>query len=128
MLIAFGMMANAQSTNGAQILFEESVHDFGDITQGQVVTYSFKFKNAGSEPLIISNVLTTCGCTVPTWPKEPIAPGKKGEIAASFNSTGKMGIQNKVITIMSNGTNPQTTVTIKANILPKPGDNMKVGQ
>ncbi len=111
--------------NGPQITYDETTHDFGDIVQGQIVTYTFKFQNTGKEPLIVSNVLTTCGCTVPAWPKEPIAPGKKGEITATFNSAGKMGKQNKVITVLSNATNNQTQVTIISNVLQKPGDGMK---
>lgn len=124
--IAFG--ANAQTApaatpapaNGkvAEIKFEETMHNFGDIHQGDVVNYIFKFKNTGKAPLIISNVLTQCGCTVPEWPKEPILPGKKGEIKATFNSAGKSGAQNKVVTIQSNASNATSTVTIVANVLP----------
>ena len=102
----------------AEITFEKSLHNFGDIHQGDVVTNVFKFKNTGKAPLIISNVLVTCGCTVPVWPKEPIMPGKKGEISATFNSAGKMGAQNKVITIQSNASNSQAQVTIVSNVLP----------
>ena len=102
----------------AEIVFEETLHNFGDIHQGDVVTYIFKFKNKGKAPLILSNVLTTCGCTASEWPKEPIMPGKKGEIKATFNSSGKSGTQNKVITVQSNAVNPAATVTIVANILP----------
>ncbi|MDX2195871.1 MAG: DUF1573 domain-containing protein [Cytophagales bacterium] len=104
--------------SGADIVFEKSSQEFGDIKQGQVVNASFKFKNTGKEPLIISNVQTTCGCTVPAWPKEPIAPGKSAEINATFNSAGKMGMQNKVITVFSNAKNPQAQISIVCNVVP----------
>lgn len=130
-LLCLGLMSvQAQTTpaadpNGAQITFEETSHDFGDIVQGQVVNYTFHFKNTGKEPLILSNVMTTCGCTASTWPKEPIAPGKKAEIVASFNSTGKSGKQNKVITVLSNAVNNSAQVSIISNVVPKPAEPAK---
>ena len=114
------MEAEPKAEKGVPVLaFTQSQFDFGDIQQGDKVTHVFKFKNEGTTPLIISNVQTTCGCTVPEWPKEPIAPGKESEIKATFNSTGKMGRQNKVITINSNASEPITRVTLKSNVLPK---------
>ncbi|WOK04332.1 DUF1573 domain-containing protein [Imperialibacter roseus] len=109
----------AAEKKGPEIKFEESTHDFGDITQGDKVEYVFAFSNKGTEPLILSRVLTTCGCTAPSWPKEPIAPGEKGEVKVSFNSAGKMGMQNKVITIISNATNSSERISITTNVLPK---------
>ncbi|MDQ3536381.1 MAG: DUF1573 domain-containing protein [Bacteroidota bacterium] len=109
---------NAKAT-GAVIAFAEATHNFGDITQGDKVDHIFKFTNTGTEPLILSNVLTTCGCTATNWPRDPIAPGKSGEITVSFNSAGKMGVQNKVVTVVSNATNSQEKVKIVTNILPK---------
>jgi Protein of unknown function (DUF1573) len=100
----------------ATIDFEETSYDFGDITQGDRVTHVFKFKNTGKAPLIISDVQVTCGCTVPTKPKEPIMPGKMGEISVSFDSGGKMGKQNKTITVMSNASNAEERVTITSNV------------
>ena len=116
-VLSFVFVTNSQ-TSQAEITFEKSTFDFGDIKQGQVVNAVFKFKNTGKEPLILSNVSTTCGCTVPSWPKDPIAPGKSAEISATFNSAGKMGQQNKVITIFSNAKNGQTQVSIVCNVLP----------
>jgi hypothetical protein len=110
---------STESTNGPEITFEESNHDFGDITQGDVVEHIFKFENTGKQPLIISNVKTTCGCTVPSYPKgEAIAPGAKGEITVKFNSRGKMGRQNKVVRIVSN-IGEERSVRITTNVLPK---------
>jgi hypothetical protein len=82
--------------------FEKEVYDFGKITDGDVVTYDFKFKNIGNSPLIISSATATCGCTVPDYPKEPVAPGAEGVIRVVFNSAGKPGMQNKVVSITAN--------------------------
>jgi hypothetical protein len=121
---ALEMEAEPKAENGVPVLaFTESQYDFGDISQGDKVTHVFKFKNEGSSPLLISRVQTTCGCTVPEWPRTPIAPGKEGEIKATFNSAGKMGRQNKVITIHSNASEPVTRVTLKSNVLPKDSQN-----
>lgn len=111
--------ATAEEKKGAEITFEESTFNFGDITQGDKVEHVFAFANSGTEPLVLSRVMTTCGCTAPSWPKEPIAPGAKAEIKISFNSTGKMGMQNKVITVISNAATTNARISITANILPK---------
>jgi hypothetical protein len=96
--LALVYQAQAQ-TSGAVISFKENSIDFGDITQGQQVAHTFVLTNTGKQPLIISNVAATCGCTVPSWPKEPVAPGKSAEIKVSFNSAGKVGKQNSVVRI-----------------------------
>ena len=111
--------------NAPVITFKDSKHDFGDIKQGDVVSYVFEFENTGKSPLILSQVQTTCGCTTPKWPREPIAPGAKSSITAQFNSAGKMGQQNKVITVISNASNSPERVTIISNVLPK--DNSTTG-
>ncbi|WP_345370651.1 DUF1573 domain-containing protein [Algivirga pacifica] len=111
---AFGQEAKV---DGPKITFEETKHEFGDITQGDVVTHVFKFKNEGTAPLQLNNVRTTCGCTAPQWPKEAIMPGETSEIKVVFNSRGKRGLQNKVITIYSNAVNNTETVKIVTNVL-----------
>jgi hypothetical protein len=119
LLFSFVFISNGQTDPAAgEIVFEKTSQEFGDIKQGQVVTAVFKFKNTGKTPVVLSNVQVTCGCTVPTWTKDPIAPGKSAEINATFNSAGKMGMQNKVITIFSNAKNSQTQVSIICNVLP----------
>ncbi|MDQ3394014.1 MAG: DUF1573 domain-containing protein [Bacteroidota bacterium] len=112
---------NAKAT-GPVITFAEEAHNFGEIKQGDKVEHSFKFTNTGTEALVLSNVLTQCGCTATSWPREPIAPGKTGEILVTFSSAGKMGVQNKVVTIVSNASNSQERVKIITNVLPK-GDS-----
>lgn len=121
-LFAFVLVfqANAQDqASGAVITFKEKSVDFGDIVQGAKVEHVFTLTNTGTVPLVISNVAATCGCTVPSWPKEPVAPGKSAEIKVSFNSSGKMGKQNSVVRIYSNASEPIEKVSLISNILPK---------
>jgi len=91
------------------INFDADFHDFGQITEGEVVNHTFFFKNEGDGPLIISNAQGSCGCTVPQWPRQPIAPGETGEIKVSFNSSGRAGKQDKRVTLTTNAV-PQTKV------------------
>lgn len=119
-MVAFSAQAQEKAvTNGPVITFEESSKDFGDIKQGDKVEHVFKLENTGKAPLVISNVAATCGCTVPNWPKEPIAPGKTAEIKVTFNSAGKMGKQNSVVRIYSNASEPIEKVSMISNVLPK---------
>lgn len=113
--------AAANKANGAVITFEKKSHDFGDILQGDKVEETFKFTNTGTEPLIITNVQVTCGCTTPKgWPRDPIMPGGKGEITVAFNSAGKSGRQNKVVTIVSNAVNTEgSQISFVTNVLDK---------
>lgn len=89
--------------------FEKEAHDFGTIIQGEKVAYSFKFTNNGEGDLIITSAKGSCGCTIPEYPTDPIAPGEEGVIDVVFNSEGKSGQQNKKVTIIAN-TVPNTTV------------------
>lgn len=89
--------------------FEKEAHDFGKIIQGEKVAYSFKFTNSGEGDLIITSAKGSCGCTIPEYPTDPIAPGEEGIIDVVFNSEGKSGQQNKKVTIVAN-TVPNTTV------------------
>jgi hypothetical protein len=99
------------------ILFEETEHDFGRIIEGETVSYEFKFKNSGKSDLIIAEVTTSCGCTVPSYPKTPIRPGEGGSVKVAFNSNGKRGYQSKNVIVASN-TQPNTTVVrIKAQVV-----------
>jgi len=100
------------------IAFTEDNFNFGTVAAGEKVKHVFKFKNTGSEPLILSDVRTTCGCTVPTWPREPIAPGKSGEIVVQFDSTGKSGAQSRRVTIVANTNPPETFVNIEGEVTP----------
>jgi hypothetical protein len=102
------------------LTWETTTHDFGDIIQGDKVQHAFRFVNSGTEPLIITNVEVTCGCTVPKgWPRDPIMAGGKGEIEIMFNSTGKKGKQNKVVTVISNSAPGNSQITFTATVLEK---------
>lgn len=98
------------------IKFNEMEHDFGKIKAGDKVKYSFKFKNSGKEPLIINSAKGSCGCTVPSYPKEPVAPGAEGVIDVEFNSAGKSGAQTKTVTLNANTDPNPTRLTIKAEV------------
>ncbi|GAB4233703.1 MAG: hypothetical protein Tsb0034_07040 [Ekhidna sp.] len=99
------------------ITFEEELHDFGTIKDGDVVEHVFSFTNSGEAPLIISDAKATCGCTVPEWPREPIPVGGSGEIKVRFNSKNKPGIQNKTVTLTANTWPTTQRVRIKANVV-----------
>ena len=100
--------ATVLSPDAPVISFEHGMYNFGKIKQGEKVHYDFKFTNTGKTPLIISNATATCGCTIPEIPKAPVKPGESGVIKVVFNSAGKIGMQDKVVTVTSNG-NPVTT-------------------
>lgn len=105
----------------ASIKFAEEEFDFGTVNQNDIVEHTYNFTNTGDVPLIIENATASCGCTVPDWPKEPIAPGASSQINVKFDSKGKQGQQNKQITIRAN-TNPNfTKVTLKGNVLTPEG-------
>lgn len=129
--LAFGQSNDARSQEkptqpqGALLTWQKSNYDFGEIRQGEKVEYTFRFENAGDEPLMITNVTTQCGCTAPKgWPRDPIAPGDRGEITLVFDSTGKFGRVNKVATVVSNAVNKDGgQVLLSGNILEKKVSN-----
>lgn len=105
-----------ENKNAPDIKFDIETYDFGTIKQGDKVTHDFEFSNTGKEPLIITGANGSCGCTVPQWPKEPISKGSKGSIHVEFNSTGKMGMQDKTVTIVSNAKSGQRILHLKGNV------------
>lgn len=107
------------------VQFESVEHDFGTITEGQKVSYTYKFKNTGEAPLIIQSAQPSCGCTVPEWSKDPIPAGGEGYVKAEFDSNGKPNAQNKTITVTANTWPKQTTLRFKAMVLPKPAGPAK---
>jgi len=125
MMMSAGAFAQEAAESGAEIEFEKEVHDFGNMMQHGDASTVFSFKNTGTEPLIIANAKGSCGCTVPTWPREPIAPGQTGEIKVKYDSK-RVGPINKSVTITSNAGNSKTKVIrIKGNIeaAPKADDS-----
>ena len=105
------------------IEWEEEEFDFGTITDGDIVEHVFEFKNTGEAPLIITEAKATCGCTVPEWPKDPIAVGDVGEILVRFNSKNKPGNQNKTVTVTANTFPSANKVRIRANVQKVEGDS-----
>jgi hypothetical protein len=105
--------------------FQTTEHDFGTINEGDVVEYTYAFKNTGTVPLIIQNAQGSCGCTVPDWTKEPIPAGGTGFVKAKFDSSGKPNIQNKTVTVTANTWPKQTVLRFKAMVTPKAVDPAK---
>ncbi len=100
--------------------FAEATFDFGEVMEGEKVNHSYEFTNTGSEPLIISNAKGSCGCTVPNWPRNPIAPGETASIDVAFDSKGKGkvggNLQSKRVTITANTDPANTYLTIKGKV------------
>ena len=121
-MAVFGFMISCSQTSGttenisgAGIQFETTEHDFGTITEKGDGTFSFVFKNTGKEPLILNNVRSSCGCTIPEWPKEPIKKGGKGTIKVSYN-TRITGSFSKKITVYSNAGGDPVILLIKGKV------------
>ena len=112
------MQLKAQSDTTLVISFEKMVHDYGTIEQGSDGGAEFVFTNTGKTPLVLSNVRASCGCTVPTWPKEPILPGAKSSIEVVYN-TNIAGNFHKSITVSSNARNSEVVLSIKGNVVAK---------
>jgi hypothetical protein len=110
---------NKNKEAAAEIKFAESEHDFGNIEQGSKAEFAFTFTNIGKDTLVINNVHTSCGCTVPDWTREPVMKKKSGVVTVSYN-THALGNFNKTITVYSNASNSQVTLIIKGTVVPKP--------
>jgi hypothetical protein len=109
----------APNPNAAEIVFEQEVLDYGTIEHNADGNRVFKFKNTGKEPLIITNCVGSCGCTVPTWPKEPIKPGASAEIKVKY-ATDRVGAFEKTITVSSNAKTSSKVIKIKGVVKPDP--------
>ncbi len=107
------------SVGAPQIVFDREVHDFGIVEEGFVVETSFKVTNTGKTDLIITEAKASCGCTVPTWPKEPIKPGETGELQVKFNTSGKPNKQSKTVTLYTNTAKGRDEVKISGMVTPK---------
>ena len=124
MVFAFAVVIaqTETKTSGPDITFKTTTYDYGDIEMGSDGSYSFGFTNTGNEPLILSKPRSSCGCTVPAWPKEPILPGETNEIKVTYNTT-KVGAFNKTVTVYSNAKNNSAIILrIKGKVVPTPSD------
>lgn len=115
-LFGFAAQAQEQPTEGAKIQFAEKVINYGKIEKGANGTRVFKFKNEGTEPLVLNSVRASCGCTTPKWTREPIAPGAVGNITVKYD-TNRMGNFHKTVTVNSNATNKTVVLTIKGQVM-----------
>ena len=128
------LIAAAAMAQQPVITFQKTEHDFGKINEGDGrVSTIFEFKNEGMEPLVLSNVRASCGCTTPTWTKTPIEPGETGSITVTYNPNGRPGRFSKTVTITSNASNGTTKVYIKGEVIPKQAKpvnqyNIKMGE
>lgn len=119
-LIATSSLCLFAQDNSAKIDFKSTKHDFGKIKEdGGVCNIDFEFVNTGKAPLIVQRVITSCGCTTPDWPKEPIAPGKKGVIKVGFDPQGRPGLFSKTITVYTNSESAVNVLQIAGEVLPK---------
>lgn len=109
---------SAENPTGKQavISFDKTEFNFGKILQGEVVSYTFHFTNTGNVPLLITSIDKSCGCTAGDYPRDPVAPGKGGEIKITYDSKGHFGFQSKTVTVNSNAMPARTTLTIKAEV------------
>lgn len=104
------------------IAFADTVHEFGTFLEGEKVSYVFKYKNTGDNPLILEDVRPSCGCTLPEWTKDPIAPGAEGLIKVVYNSEGRPGEFHKTITVIANTAAEVVLLKIQGKVTPKAPD------
>jgi hypothetical protein len=113
-------LVSAQQKEAVFAVVGEASHDFGTIKEADgPVTHTFKIKNEGEAPLVVTKVAASCGCTTPEWTKEPIAPGKTGEIKVTYDPTGRPNPFNKTVSVYSNGKTGSSVLTIKGIVEPK---------
>ena len=126
LILAVGLMTlglQAQDKKAA-ITFETDVIDYGDVAHGSDGTREFKFTNTGKSPIVITNVKTSCGCTVPSYAKTPILPGETSEIKVKY-ATNRIGVFKKTITVMSNASESNKILKIKGEVL-NPNNDGKI--
>jgi hypothetical protein len=104
-------------TGKAVLVFREYEHVFGKVKEGEKVGYIFTFENKGTSDLVILAATTTCGCTVPDYDKKPVSPGETGKLEVIFDTSGRNGMQSKVITVKSNASNPVVLLKITADVV-----------
>ena len=107
----------APNPNAPVMTFAEAEFNFGDIRPDSKVHHTFLFTNTGKSPLLIEDATASCGCTTPSWTKEPVAPGAQGKMEVQFDSRGKQGIISKQVAVRANTQPNITTIQIKGNVL-----------
>ena len=123
-ILGFAFNASAQDDQKAEFKFSEEKHDFGKIPQGTPVTTIFEFTNVGQEPLILTEVRPTCGCTIADYTKTPVLKGAKGSIKITYNAAVASAF-NKTIVVTSNAKTPTKYLNIVGEVVAKPGTSSK---
>lgn len=119
LLLAMPMLLDAKNKGVAKIEFNEYSYDFGIVQEKNgLVSHEFEFTNVGDGNLIIIEATATCGCTRPEYPKNPIAPGKKGKIKVTYNPIGRQGAIDRVVTVKTNGSPKKVRLKLKGNVVP----------
>ena len=111
-----GTTEKSDESGVAKFVFSEEIHNFGSVKAGEIVVFSFVFKNEGTKTLTITGVDSGCGCTEVNIPSKSVAPGQEGIIEVMYNSAGEVGNQLKTITIFSNAETPRKEIYIRANV------------
>ena len=106
-------------TDSTSVQIIDSVYDFGKVKDGERVTYSYRFRNTGNKPLVISSATASCGCTVPEKPEEPVKPGEIGFLKVVFNSEGRVGPTHKEVTVISNAYPEFPVLQLKGEVVSK---------
>jgi len=121
LFLTLALFATLLTAQQPVLTFDKTTHDFGKIKeQNGLASVTFTFTNKGDAPLVINRVQASCGCTTPTWTKEPVLPGKTGTVTAAYNPQSRPGSFIKTITVFSNANGNATVLTIKGDVIPKP--------
>ena len=115
-------VAPSVDPNAGKFKFKEEIHTFHDVPEGPLAEYDFEFTNVGKSPISITDCHGSCGCTVPTWPHDPILPGASSKIHVTYNTNGRSGMIDKSVTINSDAQQKPMMLYIKGNVVPKPKD------
>jgi hypothetical protein len=106
--------------NAGKFKFKEEIHTFKDVPEGPLAEYDFEFTNTGNSPIVITDAHGSCGCTVPSWPHEPVLPHQTSKIHVTYNTNGRPGMIDKSVTINSDAQQKPMMLYIKGNVVPKP--------
>jgi hypothetical protein len=115
----------APDPNAGKFKFKEEIHTFHDVPEGPLAEYDFEFTNVGKSPITISDCHGSCGCTVPSWPHEPILPGATNKIHVTYNTNSRPGMIDKSVTVNSDAQQKPMMLYIKGNVIPKPKEEAK---
>jgi hypothetical protein len=115
-VIALSAFSCLAQTGKADFSFHKTVNKFGKVKEGEIITFTYTFTNSGTEPLIISDIKVSCGCTVPKYPKQPIAPGAEETITVTFDTKGKIGYQDRTLEIISNAKKSPAIIRFKGMV------------